>query len=80
MDAYTIETIRTQIAENADLRTRRAREEIKKLALYLDAPEALALIQELIRAFGESMELSTSTKGGYGLEKLLDAVAVMEEE
>lgn len=80
MDAYTIDLMRLGIAEEADFRTRKARQAIKDIAPYLTAPEALALIQALIAAFGESMELSTSTRGAYGLEKLLDAVAVMEEE
>lgn len=79
MDAYTIDLMRLGIAEEADFRTRKARQAIKDIAPYLTAPEALALIQALIAAFGESMELKTSTRGVDACDYLLSAVATLEE-
>jgi hypothetical protein len=68
---------RTREAEYADLRTRKAREEIKALARSLTEREAAALVSSLIAAIGASgwghTDAATSA-----CEGLLDAHIALE--
>jgi len=63
--------------EEADVRTRKAREEIKRLAQFLTEDEACALLSCLITVFGQST-FGHKESGQYAVERLLDAHAVME--
>jgi len=63
--------------EEADVRTRKAREEIKRLAQFLTEDEACSLLSCLITVFGQST-FGHKESGQYAVERLLDAHAVME--
>jgi hypothetical protein len=64
--------------EEADVRTRKAREEIKRLAQFLTEDEACSLLSCLITVFGQSTVFGHKESGQYAVERLLDAHAVME--
>jgi hypothetical protein len=78
-DAARADEIRRSLVEAADARTRTAKAEIKKLAQYLTAQEACSLISALVSAFGQSLELRTSTAGATAVDRLIDAHATLEE-
>lgn len=65
--------------EDADFKTRAARAEIKKLAQYMTAPQAISLLTSLVSAFGTSLELRTSVTAQNALNDLLGAVSVLED-
>ena len=65
--------------EDADLKTRAARAEIKKLAKYMTAPQAISLLSSLVSAFETSLELRTSVTGRNALDSVLDAVGTLED-
>lgn len=79
--AMNDEAVRLRLVhqDDADFKTRAARAEIKKLAQYMTAPQAISLLSSLVSAFEASLELRTSVTAQNALDDLLGAVGTLED-